>query len=130
MKATLQCSVFFNVFAVLVQRSGTNAVQLAACQRRLEHVARVHGAFGLASTHHGMQFIDKHNGLAFVLREFFEHGFQAFFELAAEFGARQQRGHVQTQHAFAFERIRHLTGNDALGQAFNNRGFTHAGLTN
>jgi hypothetical protein len=96
--------------------------------RRLEHVARVHRAFGLAGAHHGVQLVDEDDGLAFVFGQLVEHGFQALFKLAAELGAGQQRSHVERQHALALERIRHLAGHDALGQAFNDGGLADTGL--
>ena len=130
LKAALQCGVFFDVLAVFVQRGGAHAMQLAARQCGFEHIARVHGAFGLARAHHGVQLVNKDDGLAFVLGQVFEHVFQALFKLAAKLGTRQERGHVQRQHALALERIGHFTGHDALGQALNDRGFAHAGLTN
>ena len=65
-------------------------MQFSAGQRRLEHIACIHRAFGLAGTHHGVQLIDKDDGLAFVFRQIFEYIFQAFFKLATEFGTRQE----------------------------------------
>ena len=41
-----QRGVLLDVLAVLVQRGGTRHVQLAARQRRLDHVAGVHAALG------------------------------------------------------------------------------------
>jgi hypothetical protein len=38
------------------------------------------------------------------LADFLQHGFQAFLELAAILRAGQQAGHVQHQHALAFQR--------------------------
>jgi hypothetical protein len=128
LEAALQRGVFLDVLAVFVQRGGAHAVQLAARQRRLEHVARVHGALGLAGADHGVQLVDEDDGLAFVLGQFVQHGLQALLELAAELGAGQQRGHVERQHALALERLGHLAGDDALRQAFDDGGLAHAGL--
>ena len=128
LEAALQRGVFFDVLAVFIEGGGTHAMELAAGQRGLEHIAGIHGALGLASAHHGVQFINKNNGLALILRQVFEHVFQALFELAPELGTGQQRGHVQRQHALAFERIRHLPGHDALGQALHDGGFPDARL--
>ena len=103
LKAALQRGVFFDVLAVLVERGGAHAVQFAACQRRLEHVAGVYGTLGLAGTDHGVQFVNEDDGLAFVLGQVLEHVFQTLFKLAAKLGASQQRGHVQRQHPLALE---------------------------
>jgi hypothetical protein len=128
LEAALQRGVFLDVLAVFVQRGGAHAVQLAARERGLEHVARVHRALGLAGADHGVQLVDEDDGLAFVLGEFVEHGLQALLEFAAELGAGQQRGHVERQHALALERIGHFAGDDALRQAFDDGGLAHAGF--
>ncbi len=129
LEAALQRGVLLDVLAVFVERGRAHAVQLAARERGLEHVAGVHGALGLAGAHHGVQLIDEDDGLAFVLGEFVQHGLQALFELAAELGAGQQRGHVERQHALALQRLGHLARDDALRQAFDDGGLAHAGLT-
>ena len=103
-------------------------MQFAARERRLEHVARVHRALGLARADHGVHFVDEDDGLAFVLRDVVEHGLQALLELAAILGARQQRRHVERQHALALERFRHFAVDDALRQAFDDRGLADARL--
>ena len=103
LKASLQRGVFFNVLAVLVERRGTHTMQLAARQCRLEHIARVHGTLSLAGADHGVQLVNEDNGLALVLGQFLEHGFQTFLELTAEFGTCQQGGHVEREHPLALE---------------------------
>ncbi len=57
-----------------------------------------------------------------------QHGLQALFEFAAELGAREQRGHVERQHALALQRLGHLAGDDALREAFDDGGLAHAGF--
>ena len=59
LEAPLQGRVLFDVFAVLIQGGGADAMQIAARQRRLKHIARVHGAFGLTGPHHGVQLVDE-----------------------------------------------------------------------
>ena len=59
LKAPLQRRILFHVLAVLIQGGGADAVQLAARQRRLEHVAGIHRTLGLAGTDHGVQFVDE-----------------------------------------------------------------------
>ena len=70
-------------------------MQLTPRQRRLEHVARIHRAFGFAGAHHGVQFIDEQDDLAFLLAQVFEHGLQTLFKFAAKLRAGDQRAHVQ-----------------------------------
>jgi hypothetical protein len=128
LEAALQRGVLLDVFAVFVQRGRADAVQLAARQRRLEHVAGIHGALGLAGADHGVQLVDEQDDLAFLLGEVIEHGLEAFLELAAELGAGDQRAHVQRQQALALEAFRHLAVDDALGQALDDGGLAHAGF--
>ncbi len=128
LEAALQRGVLLDVLAVFVERGRADAVQLAARQRRLEHVAGVHRAFGLAGAHHGVQLVDEDDGLALVLGQFVQHGLQALLELAAVLGAGQQRRHVERQHALVLERLGHLAGDDALRQAFDDGGLADAGL--
>ena len=59
-----RAGVLFDVLPVLVQGGGADAVQFAAGQHRLEQVAGVHGALGLARAHDGVQLIDEEDDLA------------------------------------------------------------------
>ena len=68
-----------------------------------------------------MQFVDEDNRLAFVPGQVFQHVLESLLELAPKLRARQQGRHVQRQHAFALERLRHLARHDALRQPFHNR---------
>ena len=52
LEAPLERGVLLDVLAVLVERGRADAVQLAARERGLEHVAGVHRAFGLAGADH------------------------------------------------------------------------------
>ena len=70
-------------------------MQLTARQGGFEHIARIHRAFGLTRADHGVQLVDKDNGLAFVFGQFAQHGFETLFKLATKLCACQQRRHVQ-----------------------------------
>ena len=87
LEAPLQRRVLLDVLAVLVERGGADAVQLAARQRRLEHVARVHRALGLARADERVQLVDEEDDLPVRVRHLLEHGLEALLELAAELGA-------------------------------------------
>ena len=68
LEAPLERRVLLDVLAVLVERGGADAVQLAARERGLQHVAGVHGALGLAGADHGVQLVDEQDDVAFLLR--------------------------------------------------------------
>ncbi len=128
LEAPLQRGVLLHVFAVFVQRGGADAVQFAARQRGLEHVAGVDGAFGLAGADHGVQFVDEQDDAALVGSHFLEHGLEPLLELAAVFGAGQQPGHVEHQHTLVLQALGYLAVDDALRQPFDDGRLAHAGL--
>ena len=103
LEAALERGILLDVLAVFVERGRAHAMQLAARQRGLEHVAGIHGAFGLAGADHGVQLVDEQDDLAFLLGEIVEHGLEALFELAAELGAGDQRAHVEREDALVLE---------------------------
>ncbi len=95
LETPLQSRIFFDILAVFIQRRRADAMQLTACQRRFEHIACVHCAFGLARADHSMNFIDKQNNLAFLFGQIRQHRLQALFKFTPVLGARQQRTHIQ-----------------------------------
>ena len=103
-------------------------MQFATRQRRLEHIAGIHRALGLARTHHGVDLVDEDDGLTFILSQFFQHRFQPFFELAAKLGTSQQARHVERQHALVLQRLGHFAIDDALCQTLDDGGLAHARL--
>ena len=59
LEAPLQGRVLLDVLAVLVQRGCADGPQLAARQRRLEHVAGIDRAFGRARADERVQLVDE-----------------------------------------------------------------------
>ena len=103
-------------------------MQLAPGQRRLQHVTCVHGAFSFTGTHHGMQFVDEQDDLAFLFAEIVQHGLEPLFELAPKFRTRDQRAQIQGKNSLRLQALGHLTVHNALGQTFDDGGLTYAGL--
>ncbi len=64
LEAAFEGRVFLDVLAVLVERGRADAVQFAAGEHRLEQVAGVHRAFGLARADDRVQFVDEQDDLA------------------------------------------------------------------
>ena len=64
LKSPRQRRVFFDVLAVFVERRRADAVQLAASERRLKHVGRIHRAFRLAGTDQGVQLVNEQDHVA------------------------------------------------------------------
>ena len=57
-----------------------------------------------------------------------EDGLQALLELAAVLGAGEQRADVERDDAAVAQRLGHVAGDDALGEALDDRGLADAGL--
>ena len=60
--------------------------------------------------------------------ELLEHLLQPLLEIAAIAGARQQRAHVEREHRRRRQHFRHFAVDDALGEAFGDRGLADAGF--
>jgi hypothetical protein len=67
---------------LIVERGRADAAQLAARQRRLEHVGRVHGAFGRARADQRVQLVDEQHDVRTRAR-FFDERPDTFLVLAA-----------------------------------------------
>ena len=60
----LQGRVLLDVFLVLVERGGADALQLPAGERRLQHVGGVDGALRAARPDDGVQLVDEEHHVA------------------------------------------------------------------
>ena len=128
LEAALERGVLLDVLAVFVERRGADAMQFAARERGLQHVAGVHRAFGLAGADHRVQFVDEQDDVAFLLGEVVEHALEALLELAAELGPGDQRAHVEREDALVAQALGHFAVDDAQREAFDDRGLADAGL--
>ena len=129
LEAALQGGVLLDPLAVLVERGGTDQVQLAAGQHRLEHVARVHrGVAAGARADDGVQLVDEGDDLALGALDLLEHRLEPLLELAAVLRAGHHRGQVEAEHAPALEGVGHVARDHALGEALDDGGLADAGL--
>ncbi len=129
-KAALQRAVAFDVLAVFVQRGRAHALQLAARQGRLEHVAGVHSALCGAGADDGVQLVDKEDDLALGALDLLHDSLQTLFKLAAEAAAGNHRAQVERDDAAIEQIFGYVIGDDLLRQPFDNRRLAHAGLAN
>ncbi len=112
-----QGGVLFDVLAVFVQRGRADGAQLAAGQGRLEQIAGVHRALGLARADDGVQFVDEEDDLPVAAGDFLDDGLEAVLEFAAIFRPGDQRAHVQRDDALVLQHGRHVAVEHADGQA-------------
>jgi len=96
----LERSVFLEVFTVLVQGGGSDALEFSPRERWLEHVGGIDGAFGTAGTYDGMEFIDEQDDIARGCY-LFHDTLEALFKFTAVLCASHDGGHVQNQQALA-----------------------------
>jgi len=83
-KAPLERRVLLDVLAVLVQRSGANALQFPARQGGLHHVRGVNCPLSGTGAHHCVQFVDEQDDLSLRLLDLLQGSLQTLLELAAE----------------------------------------------
>ena len=82
LETTLQSSIFFDVLPVLIQRRGTDGLELTASQLRLQQRRSVDGTFGGARTNNGVDLVDKEDDVA-TLVNFLKDLLQALLEVTA-----------------------------------------------
>ena len=128
LEAPFERGVLLDVLAVFVERRRADRVQLAAREHRLQHVRRVHRAFGRAGADHGVQLVDEEDDLALRVGDLLEHGLQALLELAAVLRAGDERAHVERDDPLVLEPFGHVAADDAAGQALDDGGLADAGL--
>ena len=127
LETPLQRRILLHMLAVLIQRGGTDRLQLTAGQHRLEDARGVDRALGGTRTHQRMHLIDEQDDVA-AGADLLEHLLQALLEVAAVARTRDQRPQVQRVELLVLERLGHLALDDALGQALDDGGLADAGL--
>src|SRR5437879_12000120 len=67
-----------------------------------------------------MQFVDEKNDLALRIFYLFEYCLQAIFELAAILCSCEHGTEIERDHTLVLQYLRHIAGDNALRQTFNN----------
>jgi hypothetical protein len=75
-----------------------------------------------------VHLVDERDDLAVAVADLLEHGLEPLLELTAIFGARDHRREVESHQSLVPQRLRHVTGHDALGQSFDDGGLADAGF--
>ena len=123
-----QRRVLLDVLLVLVEGGRADAVQLAARQRRLEQVRRIHGAVGLAGADQRVHLVDEQDDLAARARHLLQHRLEALLELAAILRAGDERAHVEGEQLLVGEALGDIAVDDAQREPFDDRGLADARL--
>src|SRR6185312_9816951 len=128
LEAAFEGAVLLDVLAVLVERGGADALDLAAREGRLEDVGGVDGPFRAAGADQGVQLVDKQDrvlGPADLVHDRLD----AFLELTAVFRAGDHHGEVEDDDALVAQKLGDVAVDDQLGQPFDDGGLADAGLT-
>ena len=107
------------------RRRRTDALNLAARERRLQDICGIKRSLGRTGSDERMKLVDKDN----VLAALFELGhdlFQTFLELAAVFRSGNDERKVERENAFVLEKCRNVLVDDPLRQALDDRRLAHA----
>jgi hypothetical protein len=128
LEAPLERGVLLDVLLVLVERRRADRAQLAAGQHRLEQVGGVDGALRRARAHDGVQLVEEEDDRSARLGDLLEDGLQALLELTAVLRARDEGADVERVDAPLAQRLGHVAGDDALGEALGDRRLADAGL--
>ena len=86
----LERAVLLDVLAVLVERRRADALELAAGERRLEHVRRVDGALRATGADDRVQLVDEDDDVL-ALADLCDERLETFLELAAVLRAGDRR---------------------------------------
>ena len=129
LETPLKGRILLNVLPVLVQRRGSDAVELAPCQHRLKHVARIHCAVSLTCAHDQMQLIYEKNDLTIRLFYILKDGLEPLLKLAPILGSGHQSAHIKGKDLFVLKRTRNIATGYSLSKCFYNRSLTNTGLT-
>src|SRR5215203_4221849 len=129
LEAPLQRSIFLDVFLVLVKSGRADAAQLATSERRLQHIRRVDCAFSGAGANERVQLVDKKNDMSLCVLDLFEDRFESVFKLATILSTGEHRAEIECDESFVAQGFGHVSGNDSLGQTFDDGSLTNAGLT-
>ncbi len=107
---------------------GTDAAQFAGGNNRFQDIGGVHGtAAGGTGADHGVNFVNEHNGIVFLL-QFLDDRFHARFKVAAEFGTRQHGSHIDGINFGVGKLGRYLRARDFQGQSLGDCGFADTGI--
>ena len=127
LEPALERGVLLEVLAVLVERGGTDGLELTAGEHRLEDAGGVDRAFGGTGTDERVQLVDEQDDVA-AGADLLQHLLEALLEVAAVAGAGDQRAEVERVELLALERLGHVAADDVGGEAFDDGGLADAGL--
>ena len=127
LEAALERAVLLDGLAELGRCGCADALNFATREGGLEDVGRVERTLGGARTDERVQLVNEDDGVL-ILHQLLHDGLEALFKLAAVLGSRNDEREVEREDALVGEKRGHFAVGDALGKAFDDGGFAHAGF--
>ena len=128
LEAAFQSRVLLEVLAVLLEGGGTDGLELAPGQHRLEDAGGVDGAFGGTGADQGVDLVDEEDDVA-PGADLLQDLLEALLEVTAIAGPGHQGTEVEGVELLAGEGVGDVAGDDLQGEAFDDGGLADAGLT-
>ena len=129
LETTLQCRVFLNILTVFIQCGGTDTVQFAPRQHRLQHIAGIQRSISLTGSNNRMQLINKQDDLSVAVLHIIQYSFQTLLKFAPVLRSGNQRTHIQRKNLFILQAFRYIAPDNTLCQSFCHRSFANTGFT-
>jgi hypothetical protein len=128
LETALQRAVLLDSFAVLGERRRPNHPEFSAREHGLEDVPGVDGALGPARADDRVELVDEEDDASLGRLHLLQHSLEALLELPAVCGPGDKRAHGDADDAAVLEGLGHVSGDDALGEALDDRRLPHAGV--
>ena len=127
LKATLECCIFFEVLAKLVECCCADGLQFAARKHWLEDRRCINCAFCCTCANKRVNLVDEQDDVSASF-DFFEHFLQTLFEVSAIAAACNKCTEVECVELLAGESFWHVIAHNLLCKAFNDCGLANTRL--
>ena len=127
LEPAVERAVLFHDFGEFIHGRGSDALDFSAGKGGLEHICGIEAASGATGSDDSVELVDEQDEVG-VGSGRCDDGLDAFFEVAAVFGAGHHRSDVQRDDALFGQDGGNVAGGYAKGDAFDNGRFAHAGL--
>ncbi|MCB5293720.1 hypothetical protein BJQ90_03178 [Arthrobacter sp. SO3] len=128
LETPFQRGILLDMLAVVIQRGGTDGLELTARQHGLQNRGRIDGALGGTGTDQGVDFINEQENVAAgadLLKDLLE----ALFEITAVPGTCDHGTQVQRVQLLVLESLRNVAADNRLGKTLDDGGLANARLT-
>ena len=123
-----QGRVLLEILFIFGPGCGGDRPQLAAGERRLQHIGRIPLPSLATGANQRVGLVDEEDDRRRRLLHLVDHTLEPVFKLALHARARLQQAQVERAERDILQRLRHIAIGDPLGESFHDRRFANAGL--